>query len=168
VSTFYVRTALEKVGFRVREDLRHNMDRELMYRVCKAFPIGLVNEPLACFRIHPHSKSWSISNMINMAEEYSRIQAMFYTADEAENSKRHRIAMHLKAKGYLKFSKYTKQRWMGSKALLLALRASPRLAFGRSFLQAGLNLCGLLPLTKRFSQGKSSPALRTQSVQFES
>ncbi len=150
VSTFYTRRALERVGFSVREDLKHNMDREILYRVCRSFPIALIEQPLACFRIHPNSKSWSITNMVNMGEEYSSIQAMFYSANSRENRRRDQIAAHFKAKGYLKFSKYTTETVAGFKSLITVLRLSPRLAASRSFVEAGLNVCGLLPLARRF------------------
>ena len=154
VSTFYTRPALQTTGFHVREDLKHNMDRELLYRVCRSFPITLVHEPLACFRTHPNSKSWSITNMVNMGEEYSRIQAMFYSGDPREDKRRDQIAAYLEAKGYLKFSKYTMERAAGCWALVMALRLSPRLALSRSFVEATLNVCGLLPLARHCFSGK--------------
>jgi hypothetical protein len=149
VSTFYTRRALQAAGFHVRDDLRHNMDRELLYRVCRCFPIALIHEPLACFRTHPNSKSWSITNMANMGEEYARIQAMFYSGDPREDRRRDRIAAFFKAKGYLKYSKHTTDRMEGCKALLKAVRLSPRLALGRSFSEALLNITGLQPLVRR-------------------
>ena len=149
VSTFYTRHALETIGFHVREDLKHNMDREILYRVCRSFPIALLDEPLACFRTHPDSKSWSITNMVNMGEEYARIQAMFYSGDAREDRRRDRIAVVFKAKGYLKYSKYTTNRIEGCRALLRALRLSPRIARGRSFSEALLNITGFLPLVRR-------------------
>jgi len=149
VATFYTEHALQAVGFQVNEDLRHNMDREILYRVCRSFPIKLINEALACFRTHAHSKSWSISNMINMGEEYSRIQAMFYSADPNENRRRDGIAAFLKAKGYLKYSKYTPDRVEGRKALLKAVRLHPRIAIGRSFFEALLNITGFSRSVRR-------------------
>jgi len=149
-----MRRALERVGFQVREDLRHNMDRELLYRVCRSFPITLVAEPLACFRTHPNSKSWSIANMIDMGEEYSRIQAMFFSSDLNQNRRRDRIAAHLRAKGYLKYAKYTNQRLAGCKGLLTALRLSPGLARTRGFWKAALNVCGLLSVGQRYVANK--------------
>jgi len=149
VSTFYTRRALQAVGFHVREDLKHNMDREILYRVCRSFAIALVNEPLACFRTHPNSKSWSITNMVNMGEEYAQIQAMFYSGDPREDRRRDRIAALFKAKAYLKYSKYTTDRMAGCKALLKAVRLSPRVARGRSFSEALLNITGLRPFVRR-------------------
>jgi glycosyltransferase involved in cell wall biosynthesis len=159
VSTFYLRHALEVVGFHVREDLKHNMDREILYRVCRAFPIALVHEPLACFRTHPNSKTWSVSNMVNMGEEYARVQDMFATSDPRDNAMRQRIASRFKAKGYLKYSKYTKDRVEGCKALVKALRLSPRILRSRSFPEALLNLTGCGPFVRRcLGRSTSNPS----------
>ena len=150
VSTFFTRRALDQVGFYVREDLKHNMDREILYRVCRSFPIALVGQPLACFRTHANSKSWSVANMVNMSEEYSRIQAIFYSGNVREDNRRRQVAAQFRAKGHLKFSKYTTEKTAGFKALMTALWLSPRLAFSRSFVEAGLNLCGMLPIARQW------------------
>ena len=57
VSTFFSRNALDKVGRYVSEDFHYVLDRELLFRVLREFPIYLVDRSFGVFRIHPDSKS---------------------------------------------------------------------------------------------------------------
>ncbi len=149
VSTFYVRTTLDQVGRRVREDLRHNMDRELLYRVAMNGRILLLERALAAFRIHQRSKSWSFANMITMGREYASIQYLFFTDNAADNRRRKRIANWRIAKGYVKFAKYVPNPLRACVALLQAAFYWPGMIAVKDFWRAWLNAFGLTPAVRR-------------------
>lgn len=150
VSTFYTRHALDEVGRTVREDLRHNMDRELIYRIARKYPICLVERPLAAFRIHQRSKSWSYQNMITMAREYASIQAMFSTSNARENALRQKIARGRIAKGYLKFAKYNPSILPSVRAMFQALYYQPSMLFTEGYWKAWLAVLRLRSLISKF------------------
>jgi glycosyltransferase involved in cell wall biosynthesis len=147
VSTFYGRSALDSVGRWVRQDLRHNMDRELIYRIAHRYEVVLVDKPLAAFRIHPRSKSWSITNILTMAREYASIQHMFLTEDLRDNQRRKMIARYRIAKGYIKYAKHNPHLFKAVVALFIALAYGPGLLFERGYIVAwfsALRIVGLL------------------------
>ncbi len=153
VSTFYVRAALDRVGKRVREDLRHNMDRELIYRVAQEHGILLLDRALAAFRIHQRSKSWSFSNMANMAREYASIQYLFLTENPADNRRRRQIANYRIAKGYVKFAKYTPHPLRASAALFQSLFYRPEIVLKKDFWRAWLNVFRLTNFIRALGPG---------------
>jgi glycosyltransferase involved in cell wall biosynthesis len=140
VSTFYVRDALDEVGRFVREDLQHNMDRELIYRIAQKHRILMINEALAAFRIHSRSKSWSVSNIVNMSREYARIQNMFLTDNKNDNVQRRRIAKYRLAKGYIKYAKYEPRTVRSLVALLKAIYHDPGVVFTKGYVVAWLKV----------------------------
>ena len=152
VSTFYLARALDNAGRAVREDLRSNMDRELLYRICKNHKIFLIPEALAAFRIHPKSKSWSPSNMIFMGREFARIQYMCFSNNSRDNAKRKRIARYIIAKGYVKYAKYTPNIFKSAAALIAALFYKPTLAIRKSYITAWLKVLRIRPALKLLKQ----------------
>ncbi len=60
-ATFWHRRVIEKVGL-FDEDLRYAMDYDYSLRVGRHFRLWVLDEYLACFRIHPTSKAGSSAN----------------------------------------------------------------------------------------------------------
>lgn len=152
VSTFYLARALDRAGRSVREDLHSNMDRELLYRICKGHKIFLITEALAAFRRHPKSKSWSVSNMFPMAQELAGIQYMFLTKNNNDNLKRKKIARYIIAKGYVKYAKYNPNILKSIAALITALFYRPGFAVDRGYIIAWLKVLRILPALKLLKQ----------------
>jgi glycosyltransferase involved in cell wall biosynthesis len=138
VATFYLRDALDNVGRYVREDLKHNMDRELIYRIAMEHKLFLLDTSLAAFRIHRRSKSWDYNNMINMAYEYASIQDMFMTGDPQEDAIRQKYARLRIGKGYIKFAKYNPDVFASINALLQVPFYYPGLIKKRGYWKAWL------------------------------
>jgi len=139
-ATFYTRDALDDVGRSVREDLCHNMDRELLYRILLKHKALLIDDTLALFRQHGMSKSWSVSNMIPMAHEYAAIQRLFFTDSKADNRRRSAIARYRIANGYVKFAKYNQNIVASAAALFKALFYEPSFLLKRDYIVAWIKL----------------------------
>lgn len=149
VSTFYISYALDNVGRFVREDLHHNMDRELLYRICKNYKVLLIYEALAAFRIHSKSKSWSLSNLVPMAKEYASIQYMFLTDNNKDNLKRKKIARYRIAKGYIRYAKHNPAILKSVAALITALFYKPSFIVDKGYITAWLKVLHILLVLKR-------------------
>lgn len=130
VSTFYTRTALDKVGRFVREDMHYVMDRELLYRVCSAFPIHISGKPYGVFRKHAQSKS--VSEILPFAREFADLYNSGCSGVASQDRLRKRMARYRLMRGYLKFSQSTTQRHKG---FLAWLRAG--LIFPQNYLARG-------------------------------
>jgi len=157
VSTFYLRDALDNVGRYVREDLRHNMDRELIYRIAMKYKIFLIDEALAAFRIHGHSKSWSYANMISMAREYASIQYMFLSGDPQEDAIRKQIARQRIAKGYVKYAKYNPHLFASIGALFQAVYYWPGIGFSKGYIRGWLEALRILPMLRKLRKTTYHP-----------
>lgn len=105
VATFYRRSALEQVGAYVREDMHYVMDRDLLYRVCKAFPITLSEKPYGVFRKHQAGKSEA--DIIPFAQEFSNLYLQHFTGDKKLDLQRKQMARYRLSRGYIKFSQTT-------------------------------------------------------------
>jgi glycosyltransferase involved in cell wall biosynthesis len=102
VSTFYIREALDQVGRYVQENLHYVMDRELLYRVCRRFPIHLVNQPYGAFRRHSHSKS--SATILPFAREFARIYYDSLTGNPIDDRQRIKMARYRISRGYIKYA----------------------------------------------------------------
>jgi glycosyltransferase involved in cell wall biosynthesis len=132
VSTFFTRTALEKVGFMVKEELRYVMDRELLYRVCREYSVLLVDRVYGVFRKHDLSKSeYSI---LPFAEEFARLYLESTTGEPSKDRLRTRNAKYFYASGWLKYAKATGDIWHAIPSLLRALYLRPNYLFQYSYL----------------------------------
>lgn len=121
VSTFYMRHALDAVGCFVHKNVRHNPDRELLYRVVQKYPLATLETPLAAFRQHDHSKSWSVHKMVEMARDYANVELMFLDDNESHNRQRRRAAnKRIALKGYVRYAKYSPSMLKAMGALLVA------------------------------------------------
>ena len=152
VSTFYIRHALDALGRFVREDLRDNSDRELLYRIARKYKILLVEDALAAFRFHYQSKSGSVSNIIAMARDYAAVQYLFFTENPKDNARRKRIAKYHIAKGYAKYAKYSSSIFNSVFALNTALFYQPRFIIDRDYIIAWLTALRILPFLKWLRQ----------------
>lgn len=105
VATFYTRAALDTVGRKVREDLKYVMDRELLYRVCRRFPLILSDVPYGIFRRHSESKS--AADILPFACEFAQIYRDAISGDPFLDSLRHTMIAHRLARGYIKYARAT-------------------------------------------------------------
>ncbi|RJR54999.1 MAG: glycosyltransferase [Desulfobacteraceae bacterium] len=138
VATFYIRAALDEVGRRVRDDLHYTMDRELLYRVCRRFPIHLVNRPYGVFRLHSGSKS--TNSVLAFAKEFEQLYLQMQNGDESMDERRRWMARHHRAKGFLKYAKVTTRPFSAMKSLFQALRFQPELITRSTYLSAWLEI----------------------------
>ncbi len=102
-STFYTGDGLDVAGRYVREELSFVMDRELIFRVAGKRPVEILTQTLAHFRLHPESKSWSTSKVLDFAREFAQLQEAFINGNVAEDRIRRRIKRVRMAKGYLRY-----------------------------------------------------------------
>jgi glycosyltransferase involved in cell wall biosynthesis len=149
VSTFYSRRALDAVGRRVREDLRYTMDRELLYRLCRRYPVALADRVYAAFRRHPESKS--MASIVPMWREMADLHLLDAPADEAPSVRRRRRALwrQRRARGWIKLARSGVGGWTAAAALARAAFYRPGLLGRRHYLVAWLAAFGLLPPARR-------------------
>jgi glycosyltransferase involved in cell wall biosynthesis len=102
VSTFYTRSALDVVGRYVREDLRYVMDRELLYRVCRRYPIHLSQKTYGVFRRHPESKS--VAEILPFAREFADLYLSALSGDPVQDRMRKNMAAYRLSRGYVKYA----------------------------------------------------------------
>ena len=141
VATFYLLSALDEVGRSLDDELFYTADRELLYRICRRFPVDLVADALAAFRVHSGSISTGSTRRFAAQAEYARMQLSFCTGDNEER-RRKRIARHYLAKAQMSFAKYHDRRLASAFALLKALRYQPTRLWSRSYLKIWLTLFG--------------------------
>lgn len=133
VSTFYTRAALDAVGRRVEEDLHYTMDRELLYRVARRFPVVLAPKTYGLFRRHPESKS--VASIVPMSQEMGSLHLRGAPHGEPEktDSRRRELDRHHRVRGYLKLAASHPGRLRGVAALIQALRLDPGLLLRRHY-----------------------------------
>jgi len=134
IATFYSRRTLEQAGFWVRKDLHYVMDRELLYRVCAAFPLVLTNQVYGWFRKHALSKSEHA--ILPFAEEFASLYLQSMDGNAQKDYLRARHARYLRASGWLKFARATRQSGPAISALLRALFIWPGFLFHYSYISA--------------------------------
>ena len=103
VSTFFSSKALDKVGRYVREDFHYVLDRELLFRVLKEFPIYLVDRSFGVFRIHPNSKS--TEKIIPFYREFHNLYMSMLNGNEEEDLSRRYMAKYYLFRGNVKKAK---------------------------------------------------------------
>lgn len=135
VGTFYTRIALDQVGRYTREDMKFVMDRELLYRVCKAFPLFLTNRPLGAFRKHSESKS--LASILPFAEEFSRLYLLDVAGNAAAERRRRRMANYRRSRGYLKYADSADSLLTAITALVQAAFFDSSLLLHRTFFRIG-------------------------------
>jgi len=130
VATFYNRQVLESVGFYVRNDLFYVMDRELLYRVCRKYPIILSDNPYGVFRTHVDSKS--VSSILPFAKEFSNLYLESCTGEPMLDRKRKNMAKYRLSRGYQKNARYLSSRL---KSIFAIIKAG--LIYPQSFVSLG-------------------------------
>ncbi|MEW6406215.1 MAG: glycosyltransferase family 2 protein, partial [Chloroflexota bacterium] len=118
VATFYTRRALDVVGHYVREDMKYVMDRELLYRVCRAFPIALSEQTYGVFRRHSESKS--TASILPFAREFAALYLSLQNGNASEDALRKKMARYRLSRGYVKFARAVHRFPVASIALLRA------------------------------------------------
>jgi glycosyltransferase involved in cell wall biosynthesis len=149
VGTFYLRHALDAVGRSTRDDIRHNPDRELLYRISQRFRIATVDSLLAAFRIHDNSKSWSRTNMLAMADEFAQVFLRFQDGGPSALKKRANIAAYHRAKGYTKYARHEPRRLAAARALVAAATFSARYAASKTYLVSWARVLGIESALRR-------------------
>ncbi len=140
-ATFYSREALDVVGRYVRTDMEYVLDRDLLYRVARQFPIVTRQKTYASFRLHKDSKS--VSQILPFAEEFALLYEENLSGQSDEDKRRQRMADQHRAKGYLKYARVTKDRKQGVLALGRALKYQPGYLIQKKYYASWLRLLGL-------------------------
>lgn len=152
VATFYVAAALDAAGRSLVDDLVYNADRELLYRICRRFPVDLVEGALAAFRIHDGSLAGAGERRFAAELEYASMQMSFCTGDAHDRRRKH-IARHFLAKAHMSFARYSDRRLAAMLALVKTLRYRPSRLATRAYLRAWLALLGVRPARRPTGEG---------------
>jgi glycosyltransferase involved in cell wall biosynthesis len=143
VSTFYARRALERVGPHVDEGLRYTMDRELLNRVCRRFPVMTSPRVYAAFRHHASSKS--TREILPFSRELAALHLRDVPPNEPGRFARARrgLARRQRGGGYLKLACATAPGWRSLRALAVVPLVSPRLVLTRVYVIRWLEALGI-------------------------
>jgi hypothetical protein len=127
------------------------MDRELLYRVCRRYPVALAERVYAAFRRHPESKS--VASILPMWREMADLHLLDAPADEAPSVRRRRRALwrQRRARGYVKLAGAGVGGWTAAAALTRAACYRPGLLGRRHFYVSWLRALRLLPLARRIN-----------------
>lgn len=149
VSTFFSLRALDAVGRSVDESLRYVLDRELLNRVCRRFPVVTSERTYAAFRFHESSKSRS--EILPFSRELAELHLRGVAHDEPPGLRRIRraLARRHRGSGYLKLAKSEGAGWKSIRALATIPVVSPRLMFNRRYVARWLEALGIVgPIRK--------------------
>ncbi len=139
VAMFYTRQALDDVGRWVREDMKYVMDRELLYRVCRKYPLLVVDRPYGAFRRHPGSKS--AAHILPFAREFAKLYTLNLSGNPVEDQKRKAMARYRLARGYMKYAKAVNSRFQAAWALVRAAAVEPRYLTQGHYVKAWVDIC---------------------------
>ena len=103
VSTFFSRNALDKVGRYVNDDLHYVLDRELLFRVLREYPVYTVQKTFGVFRIHPKSKS--TEKIIPFYDEFHDLYMSMLNGNKKEDALRKYMAKYYLYRGSVKKAK---------------------------------------------------------------
>lgn len=161
VSTFYSREALEAVGPRVVEDLHYTMDRELLYRVARRFPIVLSERVYGLFRRHPQAKS--SASIVPMSREMGALH-LRSGAEGGERTRRRRLARHHWARGEWKLARSGVGVRKAVPALLRTLLHRPDFALRRAYLLTWCEVLGVAQPLRRLRRALRRAGAPSQST----
>jgi glycosyltransferase involved in cell wall biosynthesis len=136
VAAFYSATALDAVGRYVRQDMHYVMDRELLFRVARKYPVVLDARPYGAFRRHPQSKT--MGHAVEFGEEFGRLYRENPSAMKRDQHKKERNARFFEAKGYLHLAKYDPDRQASWRAFRQTVEIYPRFLIDFGFWRAVL------------------------------
>jgi glycosyltransferase involved in cell wall biosynthesis len=131
VSTFYSRSALDRVGRCVREDMRYVLDRELLYRICRQYPIVISQKTYGVFRRHGESKS--VSEILPFSREFAKLYRSALSGDARSDRQRRKMAAYRISRGYLKYAAAVDSHITKFNYLIRAALAYPDIAFTKSY-----------------------------------
>lgn len=131
VATFYTRHALDSVGRSVREEMKYVMDRELLYRVCRSFPLALSEKTYGVFRRHAESKS--VAHILLFAREFADLYLLHLSCDSKQDALRKRMARYRLARGYVKYAYAVKNFPRAARALAQAAMQEPQLILQKRY-----------------------------------
>ena len=157
VAAFYSRRALDEVGRFVAEDLRYTMDRDLLHRVCRRFPILLSERPYAAFRRHADNKS--STSIVPMYFEMASLHLRDVPPGESRSRRRRRrrLVRERRARGYVKLARSGVGCAAAAGALFRALAHRPDLLVTRSYWVAWLGALGWLAGLRRLFRSGDRP-----------
>jgi glycosyltransferase involved in cell wall biosynthesis len=141
VSTFYNRTALDRVGRYVREDLKYTMDRELLYRIAGKYKIFLADRPYGAFRRHTASKS--AADILPFSKEFARLHLMYLTGERDKDRMHKKMARYHRARGRIKYAKAAPNRLSACLNLMAAIIYRPGLMANKEYYSLWSGLFGL-------------------------
>lgn len=163
-STFYTRDALDRVGRFVREDLRFNADRELLFRICRNHKILLAQRAYSAFRRHEGSWSKAGANRFLALLEYAKLYLSYCSKHDKDYKRRKRIVRHIQAKAYMTYAKYSGATLRSIAALIRVFLYKPTLVISRSYIVSWLKVLNILPAIKRLR--KKATANRPQAKSY--
>lgn len=97
-STFFLKTALDRAGRYLREELHYTMDRELLYRICRQGVVLLIPDCISTDRRHGASKR--SSQTLAMYREDAAALAFCSWGGPKEAIRRRAVARRRMAQGY--------------------------------------------------------------------
>ena len=136
VSTFFSRNALDKVGRYVKEDLHYVLDRELLFRVLREFPVYLVQRTFGVFRIHPNSKS--TEKIIPFYSEFYDLHMSMLNGNKEEDSLRKYMAKYYLYRGRVKKAKSENKLYLKMLLLIKSLFILPSKIWKQTLSSFGL------------------------------
>ena len=142
-ATFYTARALDEVGRGVEPALHYTMDRELLFRVARRFPIVLATACYGLFRRHSESKS--VASILPMSREMGQLYLDLGEPDEGAEVRRRRrsLARHHWARGHWKLARSGVSQGSGAVALLLVLKFRPDFVYRLNYLATWAEVFGL-------------------------
>ena len=138
VSTFFSRNALDKVGRYVREDFHYVLDRELLFRVLKKFPIYLVDRSFGVFRIHPDSKS--TKKIIPFYREFHNLHMSMLNGIKEEDLLRRYMAKYYLFRGNVKKAKLENKLYPKMQLFIKSIFILPEKILETNFLKLWLKI----------------------------
>lgn len=149
VSTFFSRLALDQVGRQVDEGLRFTMDRELLNRVCRRFPVVTSHKVYAAFRTHPASKS--TAEILPFSRELAALHLRDAPPGEVPDLRRQRRALARRqlGAGRLKLARATAPGLRSVLSLSAVPLVCPSLVFKRDYVVRWLEALGLAQPIRR-------------------
>ncbi len=158
VSTFFSKQALVQVGCFVDGSLRYVLDRELLNRVCRCYPVVTSGKVYAAFRHHPASKS--TAEILPFSRELAALHLRDAPGDEPARLKRRRRALSRRqlAGGYLKLARATAPGPASARALAAVPFVSARAALTRTYVVRWLDALGIAkPVRRLLRRPQTSP-----------
>lgn len=100
-SMFFIRSKILDSGYFLMKELHYTMDRELIYRMLKGGKLLMINQDIASYRLHEHSKSIGNTTFLHQYLEAPKAFKGFYTGIPAEDKRRKRVMRWRMAQGYM-------------------------------------------------------------------